>query len=368
MSAENRQNFKLISSGILYPDSAEDVQKKAAALADTLQGVYSHFSDPDSRTIIVPHASYDFIAPLLAHAWSAAFNNFSNTHSSQEANRQGDDETAGITAAQPAKPEKIVLLLPVHEPHPEGLEGLFIPDMEELETLSSTISIHRPSIELILKEFTDLRKNPKMKPGKNSATSDPTLTSGTSSSDTSPSDTSPSDTSPSDTSPSDTYSNSAVSGSKVYRDWVFIFEEPALELNFPFIEYFFSGIPIVPIFCGSSKSKDAKTLASVISRIDSPDTIYAVSANLTGYELCEQAQKHASLAKKWLTEDELFRKKYPLLELYRKKELTICCPLALEALRRAEIGSTVYAELSEYTYYDDAYAAHFSSFISRSIP
>lgn len=352
MSSQNSKNFKLISSGILYTDSAEIMQKDVTALADPLQAVYSNFSDSDSRTIIVPHASYDFIAPLLAHAWSAAFNNFSNTHSSQEISRQRDDKTAGVRAAELVKPEKIVLLLPVHEPHPEGLEGLFIPDMEELESLSSTISIHRPSIELILNKFADLRENPKMKPGKKSDTSAPTLTS---------------DAFTSVTRPSDSFTNSAFSGSKVYRDWVYIFEEPALELNFPFIEYFFSGVPIVPIFCGSSKSKDAKTLAAIITHIDSPDTIYAVSANLTGYELCEQAQKHASLAKKWLTDDEIFRRKYPLLELYRQKELTICCPLALEALKRAEIGSTAFAELSEYTYYDDAYAAHFSSFINRSI-
>lgn len=344
MSAQNRQNFKLISSGILYPDSAETMQKDVAALAGPLQDVYSDLSDPDSRTILVPHASYDHIASLLAHAWSAAFNNFTNTHTSKNKSSQKDYKTVGIPVDERVKPEKIVVLLPVHEPHPEGLEGLFIPDMEELETLSGTISIHRPSIELILRKFADPLAGQRKKIG----SSDADLSS--------------------DTFPSDTFTKTASISSNVYRDWVYIFEEPALELNFPFIEYFFTGVPIVPIFCGSSKSKDAKTLAAVISRIDSPDTIYAVSANLTGYELREQAQKHASTAKKWLTGNEGFHREYPLLELYRKKELTICNPLALEALRRAEICSPVYAELSEYAYYDDAYAAHFSSFISRSIP
>jgi len=265
-------DHQLIGSGLFYPDSQEQTDELAAKALAAAASQFHTDSTLWSRAIIVPHGSYDYILEPLAAAWHAAA---SMLKKSGETNRTGEKREAVKTA---------VFFLPAHAPHPEGLEGFFIPETDTYRTLSGTLSMNTKMTENIFKKFADKPKMPYL-----------------------------------------------------HQDSIYISEEPALELNFPFIERLFGdSIRILPIFCSTLRSKAARLLGEIISSIDTPDTLYAVSTNITGYEPYPEAWKHVQYALSWLQKRN--EEKKPLLEAVRKHELTLCNPLPLEGLRRAGIS------------------------------
>jgi len=259
----------LICSGLFYPDSREETDEMVRTALSAAAS--SPGSSSFSRAVIVPHGSYDYILEPLAAAWHAAAAACSCPADSSR------DKTDKKT------PKHAVLLLPAHAPHPEGLEGFFIPDADTLQTLSGTLPVDTKTIERVFTEFSGRPQLPYL-----------------------------------------------------HRDTLYIREEPALELNFPFIEHVFGNrISILPIFCSTVRSRAARLLGKIISSIDTPDTLYAVSSNLTGSEPEQEAVRHAASAVSWFLKRN--GEKTPLLEAVRKHELSLCNPLPLEGLRRAGI-------------------------------
>lgn len=117
----------------------------------------------------------------------------------------------------------------------------------------------------------------------------------------------------------------------------FYLEEPALDNSLPFISLLFPGVPLLPLFTPGDSSRAAAYLASFLGSFDTPETLYAVSSNLTGVlpVSAASAQEHRLLS--LLGSAGNGKAHQPLLEPKRKGEISPCNPAALEALRRSGI-------------------------------
>jgi len=105
-------------------------------------------------------------------------------------------------------------------------------------------------------------------------------------------------------------------------------EEPSVELNLPFIQILFPEAKLIPLCCIPVKSNQVKTVAQIIEDLQTPDTLFILSANanqLVQKTLCLQ---NAENLVKSLSEKE------PLLSHVRSHEITCCGAGSIEAINR----------------------------------
>mgnify|MGYP004509903753 FL=1 len=105
-------------------------------------------------------------------------------------------------------------------------------------------------------------------------------------------------------------------------------EEPAGELILPFIAKNFKDAAVSIIYAKIDNAKESKKLAEILKSLNSEETIFIISSNLTGKvkaeELIEKRDKNAHI---------LFDLKY-LLDVYNKKECDICASGIIDSYNR----------------------------------
>ena len=107
-------------------------------------------------------------------------------------------------------------------------------------------------------------------------------------------------------------------------------EEPAIELQLPYIHHLFRNHPVIPLLAGTPSSQKSKNLAKILGTFKPEETLFVVSTNLTGDLPAKRAKNHAETAVGILEG----KNRTPLLETLRKKGISMCGTHILEALRR----------------------------------
>ncbi len=116
-------------------------------------------------------------------------------------------------------------------------------------------------------------------------------------------------------------------------------EEHCIEVQLPFLQHLFPGVPVVPIFLGESSRKVAiacaKSLNAVLS-LNIPKTLFVATTNSADSPLPESAEEAADRF------NELVEKaawKDILLPEHRRR-ISACCPGAVSVLFHPAIGFT----------------------------
>ncbi len=133
---------------------------------------------------------------------------------------------------------------------------------------------------------------------------------------------------------------------EIPRDTACWMEEPALDNALPFITCVFPGIPILPVFMNGSSSRDSRKLSALLSALDTPSTLYAVSSSLTGHVPVSQGSDQAARVLSLLCTDAGDYVHQPLLEPLKRQEISPCNTGALEAVRRSGVLAGPYTLLS----------------------
>ena len=107
-------------------------------------------------------------------------------------------------------------------------------------------------------------------------------------------------------------------------------EEPAIELQLPYIHHLFGEHPVIPLLVGNSSSQTSRELAKILRTFKPEETLFIVSTNLTGDLPSDRAKTHADTAVKILTGED----NSPLLEALRKKRISMCGTHILESVKK----------------------------------
>ncbi len=112
-------------------------------------------------------------------------------------------------------------------------------------------------------------------------------------------------------------------------------EEPALDNALPFITRVFPNVPVLPVFVPPGTSGDAKRLSNLLKQHDSPGTLYVISCNLTGHIPLQQGEQHSAHLLSLLGADSETYAHMPVLEPFRRRMISPCNSISIEALRRS---------------------------------
>ncbi len=107
-------------------------------------------------------------------------------------------------------------------------------------------------------------------------------------------------------------------------------EEPAIELQLPYIYHLFRNHPVIPLLAGNPSAKTSRNLAKILGTFNPEETLFIVSTNLTGDLPTDRAKNHAETAVDILEG----KHRVPLLETLKNKKISMCGTHILEALRK----------------------------------
>ncbi len=108
-------------------------------------------------------------------------------------------------------------------------------------------------------------------------------------------------------------------------------EEPAIELQLPFIKELFGEKPVIPLLIGPASSQKTRKLAAVIQLFPPEKTLIIITSNLTGYLPAAAADRQAATAKEILSG----KRKAHLLEALNRHEISMCGAHIADALRKS---------------------------------
>jgi MEMO1 family protein len=107
-------------------------------------------------------------------------------------------------------------------------------------------------------------------------------------------------------------------------------EEPAIELQLPYIRQLFGEHPVIPLLVGNPSSKTSRDLSKILRNFSPDETLFIVSTNLTGDLPSDRAKTHADAAVNILTGKD----NTPLLEALKKKRISMCGTHILESVKK----------------------------------
>ncbi len=81
-------------------------------------------------------------------------------------------------------------------------------------------------------------------------------------------------------------------------------EEPAIEIQLPFLHNLYPGIPVVPLFAGNRSAEGARNLVPLITRYADDKTLFVCTSNATANLPGETAAEHAEMSCRQLTGEE----------------------------------------------------------------
>lgn len=113
----------------------------------------------------------------------------------------------------------------------------------------------------------------------------------------------------------------------------YFLEEPAIELQLPFIHELFGSVSILPILTGEHSSAAALEAAKLLKLLPPKETLFIITSNATGYKRRDLAQKEASLLEKLFSTGEIGT----LLEKLHRKEISMCAAASVAALEKSGI-------------------------------
>ncbi|GEM_PF-6693926 len=128
----------------------------------------------------------------------------------------------------------------------------------------------------------------------------------------------------------------------IKRDSRYFLEEPALDNPLPFIMHAFPGVPVLPLFVPGNTSQHAESLAAFLQQTDTPETLYVISSNMSSLLPVEKGCGHSQRLCSLLGSPDNRKAHLPLLEPWKKGEISPCNPVSLEALRRTAMLSGPY--------------------------
>ncbi len=143
-------------------------------------------------------------------------------------------------------------------------------------------------------------------------------------------------------------SHPVVPVQEVSTDQRYLLEEPALDNSLPMIWKLFGEVPLRVFFISGTSSRLAGQLARLLRSLDTPNTLYAASTNMTGVLSPDVTAEHLVRVLELL--GTLHQSSHaPLLELFRKNMISPCGITILEALRRTGILKGAYQILGQNT-------------------
>ena len=107
-------------------------------------------------------------------------------------------------------------------------------------------------------------------------------------------------------------------------------EEPAIELQLPYIQHLFGDHPVIPLLVGNPSSQTSRDLSKILRTFNPEETLFIISTNLTGDLPSDRAKNHADAAVKILTGEDIT----PLLEALKKKRISMCGSHILESVKK----------------------------------
>lgn len=113
----------------------------------------------------------------------------------------------------------------------------------------------------------------------------------------------------------------------------YFLEEPAIELQLPFIHELFGSVSILPILTGENSSAAAHEAAKLLKLLPREETLFIITSNATGYKRRELAQQEASRLEQLFSAGETGN----LLEKLHRKEISMCAAAAAAALEKSGI-------------------------------
>ena len=110
-------------------------------------------------------------------------------------------------------------------------------------------------------------------------------------------------------------------------------EEPAIELQLPFLHNLYPGIPVIPLFAGNRSAGGARNLVPLITRYADGKTLFVCTSNATAHLPAEAAADHAAMSHRLLTGEE---SRSPFAPETRHAS-SMCGIHILEAFRKSRI-------------------------------
>jgi AmmeMemoRadiSam system protein B len=108
-------------------------------------------------------------------------------------------------------------------------------------------------------------------------------------------------------------------------------EEPAIELQLPFIKELFGETPVIPLIIGPASSQKRRKLAAAIQLFPPEKTLIIITSNLTGYLPTADADRQAETAMAILSG----KRKAHLLEAFNSHEISMCGAHIIDALSKS---------------------------------
>lgn len=119
-------------------------------------------------------------------------------------------------------------------------------------------------------------------------------------------------------------------------------EETAVELAAPLLVRLFGQVPVLPLYIGGTRAADAQKLADLLRTIITEETLVILSLNLSAWEGAQESLTHRDALL------DLMSSTAPVhyIDSYRRKEISTCGVLLLEALRRVQRAPEPWSILS----------------------
>lgn len=105
-------------------------------------------------------------------------------------------------------------------------------------------------------------------------------------------------------------------------------EEPAIEVQLPYITELFPDLPVIPVLVGGRGSKTAQAVTALIRELPKEGTLVIITSNLTDYLPPQIAQGHAQTACDILAGSD----RTPLLEADHRHMISMCGTTILAGL------------------------------------
>ncbi|MCF7941929.1 MAG: AmmeMemoRadiSam system protein B [Spirochaetia bacterium] len=119
-------------------------------------------------------------------------------------------------------------------------------------------------------------------------------------------------------------------------------EETAVELAAPLLVRLFGQVSVLPLYIGGTRAADAQKLADLLRTIITEETLVILSLNLSAWEGAQESLTHRDALL------DLMSSTAPVhyIDSYRRKEISTCGVLLLEALRRVQRAPEPWSILS----------------------
>jgi len=115
-------------------------------------------------------------------------------------------------------------------------------------------------------------------------------------------------------------------------------EEPAIELQLPYIHQLFGEHPIIPLLVGNPSSRTSRNLLKILKTFDPKETLFIISTNLTGDMPSDRAKTHADTAVNILTGKD----STPLLDALKKKRISMCGTHIIDSVKKTGLFADIW--------------------------